>query len=103
MRLQREQKRGGDIFREYSRLLQVLRLIKRIIYKKFYFLPHSFLALLFIYYINTGKETRKGGGGMVRSRWPLVRTEPAGKTVMLILELHGRVSARRSGSTLVIF
>lgn len=40
---------------------------------------------------------------MVRSRWPLVRTEPAGKTVMLILELHGRVSARRSGSTLVIF
>lgn len=61
MRLQREQKRGGDIFREYSRLLQVLRLIKRIIYKKFYFLPHSFLALLFIYYINTGKETRKGG------------------------------------------
>lgn len=39
----------------------MLRLIKRIIYKKFYFLPHSFLALLFIYYINTGKETRKGG------------------------------------------
>lgn len=61
MRLQREQKRGGDIFREYPRLLQVLRLIKTIIYKKFYFLPHSFLALLFIYYINIGKETRMGG------------------------------------------